>query len=451
MAPFFNLRGQVSYAFVLFMLLCTSAYGQIGPERPLTQDQKQAIIAKACSLLTAHYVFPGIAQQTTQVLTQKLKGGQYSTPATLAGFLKTVNVDLLTLTNDKHVQLHFNPTLVNELRRSTQGNTIEKQSVSTEFAAVLRYNNYGLSAAQRLDGNIGYLNVGPFMTELGFSRNKLRQALNFVQDCDALLIDLRQTRGGPVETVSYFCSAFFNQKTLLGQMYRRTTNDTLTIYTTVDDSLPKLAHVPLYILVSPRTASGAEAIADYLQQHKKAIVVGEQTRGAGNPGLRFPIDDELFLFVPTSRGINAVTHKSFEGVGVPPDVRVAADQALLKAHSMALTNNLANVKEPDQPAVLKWRIERWEAQLSGYQFSPAFYTSYAGRYGLDHEIQVENGQLMLTEKAKKRRLVPLKEGIFELEGYDWYRVRFERNAAGKVVKLITYYDDGKQDAYAKDK
>lgn len=47
MLTFFTLRGQVIYAFILFVLVCPSAYEQTGPERPLTQDQKQVIIAFA--------------------------------------------------------------------------------------------------------------------------------------------------------------------------------------------------------------------------------------------------------------------------------------------------------------------------------------------------------------------------------------------------------------------
>ena len=127
-----------------------------------------------------------------------------------------------------------------------------------------------------------------------------------------------------------------------------------------------------------------------------------------------------------------------------------AEQALKKAHVLALTHNLANVKEPDQANVMNWRIDRWEAQPVGYQSAPEPYKAYIGRHGKEREIDVEAGQLMYTEKTKKRRLIPLKEGIFELEGYDWYRVRFERNAAGEVIKLVSFYDDGKQDAYLRE-
>ena len=304
MASYTNLPGRVSYAFAVFAgLVGASAYAQTNPERPLNEDQAQAMIATVGTLLTTNYVFPDLAQQTVQLLNSKLKSGQYRAATQLSGFIKQVNEDLLAQTKDRAFKIQYNPTIVGELRRSAQGNSLDKQSVSAGFEAVLRYNNYGLAAAH-LDGNIGYLNFGPFMTELGFSRNKLRNALSFLQDCDALLIDLRQTQGGPLETVSYFCSAFFDQKTVLGELYRQNTNETLPISTAEDDTLPKFTCIPLYVLVSARTASGAEAIADSLQQHKKAIVVGEQTRGAGNPGLRFPIDDEHFLFVPTSRVIN---------------------------------------------------------------------------------------------------------------------------------------------------
>jgi hypothetical protein len=40
--------------------------------------------------------------------------------------------------------------------------------------------------------------------------------------------------------------------------------------------------------------------------------------------------------IPFNRGINAVTHTDYEGVGVKPDVQVLAKEALLTDHILVL-------------------------------------------------------------------------------------------------------------------
>jgi hypothetical protein len=44
--------------------------------------------------------------------------------------------------------------------------------------------------------------------------------------------------------------------------------------------------------------------------------------------------------VPSGRPINAVTKGDWEGTGVEPDIKVAADDALKTAHLMALEKQL---------------------------------------------------------------------------------------------------------------
>jgi len=41
---------------------------------------------------------------------------------------------------------------------------------------------------------------------------------------------------------------------------------------------------PIYVLTSPRSFSGGEGLAFLLQDLKRAVVVGEGTAGAANPG-----------------------------------------------------------------------------------------------------------------------------------------------------------------------
>ena len=84
-----------------------------------------------------------------------------------------------------------------------------------------------------------------------------------------------------------------------------------------------------------RTAGGEELAYD-LQALKRAVVVGETTRGGAHPVDVFDLDDWFHFMVPVGRAINPITKTDWEGVGVVPDVPVAAEAALEEARRRAV-------------------------------------------------------------------------------------------------------------------
>ena len=65
-------------------------------------------------------------------------------------------------------------------------------------------------------------------------------------------------------------------------------------------------------------------------------MVGEQTRGGANPGTFHQFDEHFAVFVPTGHMINEKTKSNWEGVGIAPDVAVAASDAKKAAQKVAL-------------------------------------------------------------------------------------------------------------------
>ena len=93
---------------------------------------------------------------------------------------------------------------------------------------------------------------------------------------------------------------------------------------------------PVFVLDSADTFSGGEELSYDLQALKRAVIVGEVTGGAANPGGPVPLDQHFLVFVPLGQGVNPVTGTNWEGVGVKPDITVPADMALTKAHAIAI-------------------------------------------------------------------------------------------------------------------
>ena len=94
--------------------------------------------------------------------------------------------------------------------------------------------------------------------------------------------------------------------------------------------------IDIFILSSGRTISAAEAFAFALQQHGRAVVVGETTAGAGNAGDYLDVGHGFRAFVPDVASLAPFNDTSWEGVGVRPDIQASSAQALTTAHREAL-------------------------------------------------------------------------------------------------------------------
>ena len=196
--------------------------------------------------------------------------------------------------------------------------------------------NFGFFRVERLAGNIGYVDLRGFMSP-AMAGNTATAAMTFLANTDAVIFDLpterrRRSKHGRVST-SYL---FGSQPVHLNDFYNRPMNDTRQSWTSAFVPGPRLTDVDVYLLTSSRTFSGAEEFTYNLKNLQRATVVGETTGGGAHPVSGRRINDQFVIAVPTGRPINAVTKSNWEGVGVEPDVKVPAEQALRAAHLMAL-------------------------------------------------------------------------------------------------------------------
>jgi C-terminal processing protease CtpA/Prc len=72
-----------------------------------------------------------------------------------------------------------------------------------------------------------------------------------------------------------------------------------------------------------------------LQKSKRATIVGEVSAGGAHTTETEPIDDRFSIRVPFGRPFDPVTNTDWEGVGVTPDVKVPASEALTTAEKLA--------------------------------------------------------------------------------------------------------------------
>ena len=156
----------------------------------------------------------------------------------------------------------------------------------------------------------------------------------------SLIVDLRENGGGKPEMVALIASYLFDRRTHLNDLWTRHTGSTRAFWT--EDRVAGRGFggdKPIYVLTSAHTFSAAEEFAYDLQALKRATIVGETTAGGAHPASEGRIDDHFVLMVPWGKAINPVTGTNWEGVGVVPDVKVAASEALDAARKLIRDNS----------------------------------------------------------------------------------------------------------------
>jgi C-terminal processing protease CtpA/Prc len=203
-----------------------------------------------------------------------------------------------------------------------------------------RLDNFGIHRVERLDGNVGYLDV----RRVAVPENAgpaIAAAMELVAGSYALIIDLRRNGGGAPDGVVFWCSYLFAEEpTHLNDIFRADTGETRQFWALPYVPGPRYLDRPVSVLTSERTFSGGEDFAYTLQALGRAEVIGETTGGGAHPTRMFPISARLHIAVPFARSVNPVTGTNWQGTGVVPDIAAAEAEALDVAYAKALRHVL---------------------------------------------------------------------------------------------------------------
>lgn len=311
--------------------------------------------------------------------------------------------------------------------------------------------NYGVRRAEVLPGNIGYLDLRGFAPfEFGVDGQPERQAidaaLQLLSGTDALIIDLRENGGGAPQMVGYLSSAFVEKGADIFNTFHG--RDRTLSEAPLDWHPQPRLHTPLFLLTSGRTASAAEAFAYTMQSAKRAIVLGETTMGAANPGGEVDAGHGFSVFVSFATPINPITKTNWEGRGVTPNVVAAPATSLVVARRMALEAALGNGLSPQSTIDTQWALEALLAETDTSKRISAH--DYSGTYGAMVVRSAPDGLVLEQGRRPARTLATVGDDSFAVLENPSQRVAFQRSATGAIVALELRNSDGDVSRYRRD-
>ena len=294
------------------------------------------IVIKAMELLRANYVFPEQAGQAATAIEARLEAGEYDDLDEIT-LTERLTRDLQEITGDRHLRvvLGGGPGP----RRQRIGEPEEPKDHEARRLAMRRMgrlDNFGIRQVERLDGNVGYLDVRRVAVPAN-AGPAIGAAMELVAGTYALIIDLRHNGGGAPEGVVFWCSYLLDERpTHLNDIFHADTGETRQFWALPYVPGTRYLDRPVFVLTSGRTFSGGEDFAYTLQALGRATVVGETTGGGAHPTRGFPISAAVHIGIPFARSVNPVTGTNWQGTGVVPDVPADAERAYDVAYARAL-------------------------------------------------------------------------------------------------------------------
>lgn len=256
-------------------------------------------------------------------------------------FSKVLTKDLQRVSKDLHLKVNFEPKRIAQKKRVMPKEMLLKREkmMAMRMAEI----NYGFNEVKILTGNIGYLNLRMF-ADLKYAKETAAATMQFLEHTQAIIIDLRNNGGGVPNMVQFLASYFTEAKpVILSNFYERRTGEKTQLLTF--KNIKGKINRPLYILTSKKTFSAAEAFAYSLKHLKKAIIVGEQTKGGANRTKRINLNNKFSISVPYIKATHPVTMSNWEGIGVLPTLKTSKRDAFLKAYLEAVTTTVRRNKK----------------------------------------------------------------------------------------------------------
>ena len=201
------------------------------------------------------------------------------------------------------------------------------------------------------DGGIGIITVNEFSRDVGsdvyVAWQDIRQELG--GKVNGLILDLRSNPGGSLDEAVALSDLFLDDGRIVSQR-GRARGESITYNAETMFRGQIAPDVPLIVLIDAGSASASEIVAGALQDHRRALIMGERSFGKGSVQSLVPLGNDAALKLTTARYYTPSGHSVQEG-GIKPDIRVP------------------QISDPDMERRMKYQLR--ESDLRGHLINEA--------------------------------------------------------------------------------
>jgi hypothetical protein len=307
----------------------TSVHGDmadsVANDTRLDAAERHRVVTGAVANLRQQYFNREVAQQTADALLAHEENGEDG-----AAKDGVVLADLLTrqmrdASHDMHLVVEYSREILPEHPWKPTEESLAR------YRKAMEQQNCMFRKIEILPYNIGYLKLDSF-PDPSVCQSTATAAMADLNHAAAIIFDLRDNSGGFESMVSLIASYLFDHPEYMYSPRGAPTEESWTHSPVPGNTL---ADKPVYVLTSASTWSGAEQFSYDLKMLKRARLVGETTRGGAHAGIFHRIDEHFGMGIPEEKAINPFGKADWEGVGVEPDVKVRAAEALETAVKLA--------------------------------------------------------------------------------------------------------------------
>ena len=163
---------------------------------------------------------------------------------------------------------------------------------------------------------IAYIRISSFDKNVVDSLKKILPKLK-KEGKEGIIIDLRNNPGGLLNQAVGTLDLFIDKGILVSQK-GRVKSENYTYYAHEEGTYK---NIPIVVLVNGGSASASEIVSGSLQDHKRAIIVGETTFGKGSVQAILPVNKDEAIRLTVAR-YYLPSGRTIQAKGVTPDIIV---------------------------------------------------------------------------------------------------------------------------------
>ena len=204
---------------------------------------------------------------------------------------------------------------------------------------------------QIAEGGVGIITVNEFSRDVG--ADVLSAWAKIEKEAggraNGLVLDLRSNPGGSLDEAVALSDLFLDDGRIVSQR-GRARGESMTYNAETMFRGQIAPEVPLIVLIDAGSASASEIVAGALQDHRRALIMGERSFGKGSVQSLVPLGNDAALKLTTARYYTPSGHSVQEG-GIKPDIRVP------------------QISDPDMERRMKYQLR--ESDLRGHLINEA--------------------------------------------------------------------------------